>query len=152
MLPLTLTSNFTFSNPLTLTFTFTSHHGGAWSFPGRRYRNKRDTMQELWSLCQRMVLLGRFIYYVLYVFLSYLIIFYFILFYFIHFILFHFILSYLLPSSVPVGQFSLIQPSSAELRFALILVITPTHPPTPWESIFQPLLDYLGSRNLVSKT
>ena len=40
----------------------------------------------------------------------------------------------------------LVQPSSAELRFALILIITPTtHPPIPRESSFEPLLDYLGS-------
>ena len=42
----------------------------------------------------------------------------------------------------------LVQPSSGELRFALILVITPTTthpPPTPGENSFEPLLDYLGS-------
>ena len=130
MLPLTLTSNFTFSNPLTLTLTFTSHHGGAWSFPGRRYRNKRDTMQELWSLCQRMVLLGRFIYYVLYLFLSYFIIFYFILSYFILFILFYSISFYFILFVAKLSSSWLVQPSSVELRFALILVITPSHPPT----------------------
>ena len=42
-----------------------------------------------------------------------------------------------LPSSV---QFQLA--SSVELSLALILIITP--PPTPGESIFEPLLDYLG--------
>ena len=40
----------------------------------------------------------------------------------------------------------LVKPSSVELSLALILVITPhPHPPTPGESIFEPLLDYLGS-------
>ena len=42
----------------------------------------------------------------------------------------------------------LVQPSSAELRFALILVITVTHPtthPPPGESSVLPLLDHLGS-------
>ena len=38
----------------------------------------------------------------------------------------------------------LVQSSLAKLRFALILVITLTHP-TPRESSFEPLLDYLGS-------
>ena len=40
-----------------------------------------------------------------------------------------------------------------ELRLTLILVITPTHPhqPTPGESRFEPLLDYLGRWNLVWK-
>ena len=39
----------------------------------------------------------------------------------------------------------LVKPSSVELRLALILVITPTHPPPPGESSFEPLLDYLES-------
>ena len=45
----------------------------------------------------------------------------------------------------------LVQPSSAELRFALILVITPTHHPPTRESSFEPLLDCLGGCNLVWK-
>ena len=41
----------------------------------------------------------------------------------------------------------LVQSSSAELRYALLLVITLTHPPPthPRESSFEPLLEYLGS-------
>ena len=45
----------------------------------------------------------------------------------------------------------LVKPSSVELRLALILVITPTTTPTPGESRFEPLLDYLGSCNLAWK-
>ena len=58
---------------------------------------------------------------------------------------------YLLPSSVPVQcqwQSSLTETSS------IITVSPPTNPPThpaTWASIFEPLLDYLGSWNFVWK-
>ena len=57
--------------------------------------------------------------------------------------------AYLLPSSVPV-KFSA---SQVELRLALLPLYShppPPHPPT-WASIFEPLLDYLGSWNLELK-
>ena len=42
--------------------------------------------------------------------------------------------------------------SQVELRLALLsLSVPPTHVPGHWASIFKPLLDYLGSGNLVWK-